>query len=387
MPATLFLQSDIQDPYGLYAGMLAENPVYWDEINHLWAIYSYKNCSAILTDKTAHIPPVNQNNKDRLSEHALLITGQLARLSNDAQHTIARETALLLSGNLKSISIPGIAKKLLQQQYAPGETDWVNAICKKLPVMVVLKSFDFNDAEADFISGKMEQLVKLMLPVKTNEQVKDINEMAKDIYTITERQLLATGILRSIIKTMQEKYTIAPDMVIAACTCNLIGLFIQGYDAGRGILSNAMIQVLNNHKTEQQGLADNVFLEQSVIETLRFDPPVQNTRRVAAENIVLDNTEIKKGDAILVVLAAANRDPQQFNHPDVYDTGRSNNNEHLSFGSGYHRCVASHFSVYLAVQTLSYFFGRYKIRLLEKKIEYEPAINLRLPQRIMIALG
>ncbi len=55
MPATLFLQSEIQDPYKLYETMLCENPVYWDDTNQLWAIYSYKSCKEILNKDSAHI--------------------------------------------------------------------------------------------------------------------------------------------------------------------------------------------------------------------------------------------------------------------------------------------------------------------------------------------
>lgn len=387
MPPVLFLQSDVQNPYALYEIMLAENPVYWDEASQLWAVYAYQDCVSILLNNAALIPPINQNNKDGLNEYALIITNDLARLSNGMQHSIAREVALLLFQKIKMVSIDGITWKLLQGQRNRGQIDFVQSICKQLPVMVMLKSFGFIDADADFICAKMDQLVKIMLPVKTAEQVKNCNDTAKEIYSITEKHLLASGIHHSIIKALHEKYNIEGDKIMNACVSNLIGLFIQGYDAGRGILSNTLLQIIGKDGFVEDDFADKVFIEKSVIETLRFNPPVQNTRRIAAENILIHNTEVKMGQSILVVLAAANRDAQHFKNAGKYDIERGNNGEHLTFGIGHHMCVAKHFSVYMATEALSCLFSRYKKITLQKDIPYEPAVNVRLPKQILLALS
>jgi len=90
---TLFLQSEVQDPYKLYEQMLYDCPVFWDGTNKLWAIYSYKNCKEILSDPTIQIPSINCSNTDGLNEYTLAITGKLARISNGPQHEIAKQTA------------------------------------------------------------------------------------------------------------------------------------------------------------------------------------------------------------------------------------------------------------------------------------------------------
>jgi cytochrome P450 len=123
-----------------------------------------------------------------------------------------------------------------------------------------------------------------------------------------------------------------------------------------------------------------------VIETLRFDPPIHNTRRVAVANIELNGITIKKDDLILVVLAAANRDPDQFANSMTFDIKRENNNEHLTFGTGEHMCLAKYFSVQLATEALYYLFTHYKVSLLGNEAEYEPMINARLPKAIWISI-
>ncbi|MEO6870320.1 MAG: cytochrome P450 [Ginsengibacter sp.] len=247
----------------------------------------------------------------------------------------------------------------------------------------------FNDEDSDFIESKIGQFVKIMLLAKTPEQAIAINELSKEIYRITEKHLLNTNIYQSVIKTLSEKYKTETDKVVSLCVSNLIGLsIIQGYDANRGLLSNSLLQILNHANSFIQDFTDKEFLKKSVIETLRFHPPVHNTRRVAVDDIALKNATIRKGEAILIVLAAANRDTEKFINPDIYNIDRTTNNEHLTFGFGGHACVANHFAVGLATETLFSFFKRYKkITLLEKHIHYEPTINVRLPRNILISFS
>lgn len=388
MSSTLFLQSEIQDPYSLYVAILNEHPIYWDEVNQIWAIYSHQYCTEILNSSHVHIPIINQNNEQKLNECALQIVSQLSRLGNDIQHQIAKETAMLLFSNMKSISINEIIEKLLQNGLIQNKTDLVNTICKKLPILVVLKSFDFKEDDCLFISEKIEQLAKIMLPNKSSEQVQSINEISKEIYLITEKQLSSLNFYRPILNTISKTHTIGMEETIGMCVSNLMGLFIQSYDAGRGILSNSLLQSMNYDNPIFEKERDKMWIQKLVIETLRFDPPIHNTRRVAIADITLGNTIIKKGDAIFLVLAAANRDPDKFNNPMNFDMERTNNNDHLTFGIGSHMCLAKHFSINLATETLSYLLSQYKtIQLLEKNIHYEPMINARLPKSLLISLS
>lgn len=387
MSSTLFLQSEVQDPYSLYTTMLNEHPVYWDEANQIWVIYSHKYCTEILNSSNVHIPAINQNNEHKLNEYALRIISQLSRLSNGIKHEIAKETAMLLFSNMKSIAINEIMGGLLQNGLLQNKTDWVNSVCKKLPILVVLKSFDFKEDDCLFISEKIEQLVKIMLPNKSAEQVLLINEISKEIYTITEKHLSSLNFYQPLLDTISKTHNIGPDETMAMCVSNLMGLFIQSYDAGRGILSNSLLQIMNNDNLIFENDKDKMWIQKIVIETLRFDSPIHNTRRVAITDNVLNDIVIKKGDAIFVVLAAANRDPQKFNNPMDFDIERTNNNEHLTFGIGSHMCLAKHFSVSLATEALWHLLSQYKtIKLLEKNIQYETMINARLPKSIFISL-
>jgi hypothetical protein len=99
MSSTLFLQSDISDPYLIYKSALDKNPVYWDETNKIWVIYSYKYCVEILKNSLAEIPNINPNNEQKLNKQSLVILTTLTRLSNGIQHQISKEIAMSLFSN------------------------------------------------------------------------------------------------------------------------------------------------------------------------------------------------------------------------------------------------------------------------------------------------
>ena len=381
MTSTLFLQSDSEDPFSLYKTMLENHPIYWDELNHIWAIYSYEDCISILKNPKAQIPAINQNNAQKLNKYALEILNNLTRLSNGKQHEISKEIVMLLFSKMKSVDINKIISQLIENNLVENEIDWVHSICKKLPVLVVLKSFDFEENDCDFILSKIESLVKIMLPQKTKEQVKSINEISENIFLIVGKRL-SLHFPESLFSKISESNALSIDEIKSISISNLIGLFIQSYDAGRGILSNSLLQILNN-KT----FSNKTEIQKSVIETLRFDPPIHNTRRIANKDMTIGESLIKKNDSILIVLASANRDPEKFENAIYFDIERNNNNENLTFGIGGHMCLAKHFSIQLATDALWFLFDTYRsINLLENNIEYEPMINARLPKKIWISL-
>src|SRR5882724_3269598 len=237
MYTTLFLQSETRDPYQMYEAMLNENPVYRDDSNKLWAIYSYQSCREILNNPVSAIPSFHDN-KDELNDYARLISGRLSRLSNGAEHEIARRTVTILFDNMKKISTGSIVNKLIEKENNKHKLDWVDSICKKLPVAVVLKSFDFTDEDVDYILNNIEQFVKIMAPSKTSEQIVSINNLSREFYLRSEKWLTATDFYKTIFQSIASKYKIDAAGIVFAYVSNLIGLIIQSYDAGRGILSN-----------------------------------------------------------------------------------------------------------------------------------------------------
>jgi cytochrome P450 len=387
MITSLFLQSEIEDPYSFYQTMRTQNPIYWDEKNQIWALYSYDACLAILKNSFAHIPEINSNNEQGLNHYILQISNHLARLSNGIQHDIAREVAMLLFSNMNIIDTNEILERLLAKRKNESELDWVNLVCKQLPILVVLKSFDFDDKDSHFVCENIEQLTKIMIPNKTQEQVKSVNGIAERMYTIVKKKLVDSGLCNPLMEILSEKYQMREEEMMSLLVSNLIGLFIQSYDACRGLLSNCLLQIIKMDYPFFEGSIEKDWMQSVVIETLRYDSPIHTTRRVAVEDIFLNDRVIKKGEKILLVITAANRDCKRFSKADTFDVTRINNGEHLTFGIGGHECLAKHFSVRLTTDALLYLFRTYtNIKILEQKIEYEPMTNARLSKNILISI-
>jgi cytochrome P450 len=385
MKTGLFLQSGIQDPYEIYTSMLDKSPVYKDDQSGLWMLYSYEACDFIFKDLNAFVPETDTHG---LNEPALRIVSKLTRLSNSTQHEIARETLRHLCGTMKPVSTGSILRRILTG-IDPRETiDWVQLVAKKLPVAAIAESFGFESDDSHLITSVIEHLVKIMLPAKTDEQICLINDIAPDVYAVAEKHLMTNKTYRSLINTVSLKFSMKREEILGFFASNLIGLFIQAYDAGRGLLSNSLLQMIMNDKKYPMKRLSRGQVKSSVIETLRFDPPVHNTKRVATHDIVFKNVRVFKGEIMLLIVAAANRDAGQFVNPAVYDIERPNNNEHLTFGTGIHKCLAEHFSVGMTTEALFYLLDQYgEIQLPEQKIQYEPLINARLPCNLFISFS
>jgi cytochrome P450 len=118
-------------------------------------------------------------------------------------------------------------------------------------------------------------------------------------------------------------------------------LFMAGHETTVNLVSNGLLAMLANRDQAEILARDEEITRQAVDETLRFDAPVQNAARTALTDVEIDDHRIATGDHVVMLIAAANRDPAMFPEPDRYDVMRDNASRHIGFGSGIHACVGS----------------------------------------------
>jgi cytochrome P450 len=113
-------------------------------------------------------------------------------------------------------------------------------------------------------------------------------------------------------------------------------------------------------------------------EVLRYDPPVQNTRRFLARAGAIAGQEMQEGDTILVVLAAASRDPSANPNPDRFDLSRVDRRL-FTFGAGIHACPGESLATTIAQAAIA--------QLLASEVDparlalpatYRPSHNVRI---------
>ncbi|GHC62218.1 cytochrome P450 family protein [Streptomyces flavofungini] len=123
-------------------------------------------------------------------------------------------------------------------------------------------------------------------------------------------------------------------------------LLFAGFETTVNLIGNGTYALLTHpeQRAELQrslGAGETALLETGVEELLRFDGPVElATWRFATEPLRIGGQDIAAGDPVLVVLAAADRDPARFPDPDLLDLSRVDN-QHLGYGHGIHYCLGA----------------------------------------------
>ncbi|MEV6795017.1 cytochrome P450 [Streptomyces sp. NPDC051320] len=123
-------------------------------------------------------------------------------------------------------------------------------------------------------------------------------------------------------------------------------LLFAGFETTVNLIGNGVYALLRNPDQRarlQESLAagETELLATGVEELLRYDGPVElATWRFATERLTLGGQEVAEGDPVLVVLAAADRDPERFTEPDTLDLARVDN-QHLGYGHGIHYCLGA----------------------------------------------
>ena len=132
-----------------------------------------------------------------------------------------------------------------------------------------------------------------------------------------------------------------------------------GFETTVNLLGNG-INLLLNHPDQLAALvADPTLWANAVEEILRYDSPVQLTARVARTDTTIAGTEIQRGELVVIYLAAANRDPAVFEHPDRFDVSRDGAGRHLAFSGGRHFCLGAALARAEGEAGLRRFFDRY----------------------------
>jgi cytochrome P450 len=155
--------------------------------------------------------------------------------------------------------------------------------------------------------------------------------------TMKEQRVTAKdGLVSAMMAATVDGAKLTEDEIIA----NLIVTMVGGQETTTNLIGNGVLTLLRNPESLQRLREDATLIPSAVEELLRYESPSQHTARLAPADVELGGKQIKKRQAVIAVMGAANRDPERFPDPDRFDIERKDN-RHVAFGWAAHFCFGA----------------------------------------------
>jgi cytochrome P450 len=251
------------------------------------------------------------------------------------------------------------ATQLVDELEPAWHMDRLTEFAFRLPVYVIGSVLGFTPDRLPQLAAWTGDFVRCIAPSSAPEQV--------------ETGKLAALHLADAFRALLGRDTL--DAVVA----NRVGYLSQSYEATAGLIGNTLVALGRHDGVRERARSERGYLGGLVREVARYDSPVQNTRRFLAGRGTIAGQEMAEGDAVLVVLAAANRDPAANPDPDRLDPLRRERVT-FTFGFGPHACPGETIATIIAeagVERLQA-AGVDPHRLVQS-FGYRPSANTRIP--------
>jgi cytochrome P450 len=278
--------------------------------------------------------------------------------------------------------IEGISTRLLDAVAADGEADFQRAYSYPLPAMVVGAMLGIPEADRDRFKSWALDIVYLVgsgsptgqFAVAAEGHFAEMREYLRALVA-ARRANPGDELLSAMIAAADHEGRLSEDEIFSNATF----LMTAGHETATNMLSNGVLTLLRHPDQLERLRCDRSLIPSAAEEILRFESPVQMTPRHAVEDGELAGRAVKAGDALLLFLGAANRDPARFPDPDRFDIARSDNH-HLAFGHGVHYCLGAALARQELRIALAHLLDRLPgLELAVDDVAWQPTIDFRGP--------
>ncbi|OBH07250.1 cytochrome P450 [Mycobacterium sp. E1747] len=386
------------DPYRLCARFRDGGALQLADAN-LTVFSSYRDCDEVLRHPLSSSDNVNSTVAKRQAEAGttpqrqgppgflFLDPPDHTRLRRLVSKAFAPKVVSALEPEIRSL-VDGLLDRVAQQ----GRFDVVEDFAYPLPVAVICRLLGVPLDDEPRFSRASALLAQALDPFSTitgvppavaNERQQAGAWLRTYFHSLIERRRSQPGddLLSGLIAVEESGDQLTEDEIVA--TCNL--LLIAGHETTVNLIGNAVLAMLRNCE-EWTALGAEAGRASAVVEeTLRYDPPVQLVGRIALADMVIGGAEVPAGDVMMLLLAAAHRDPAEFDRPDRFDPGRMPL-RHLGFGRGAHYCLGAPLARLEAGVALSAIAARFPDARLDGEPEYKANVTLRGLSRLIVAV-
>lgn len=270
--------------------------------------------------------------------------------------------------------IQEITNALLDAVQARGEMDLVNDFAFPLPMTVITEMLGIPQEDRT----KFRQWSNVIIegagnPKEIQNRIEQIRAYRNYLYELINRKRKqpADDLLSHLIETEEVGDKLTEEELVAMVSL----LLIAGHETTVNLISNGTLALLQHPDQKEKLQNDPSLIKSAIEEFLRYHGPLMTaTQRWASEDIEFGGKQIQRGDYIVVVLASANHDHQEFEHAEVLDVTRKEN-AHLAFGKGIHYCLGAplaRLEGQIAIRTLLQRLPNLRLAVAEEDLVWRP---------------
>jgi cytochrome P450 len=387
------------DPYPHYAELRRHNPIERNELG-FWALWRHAEAAEVLRarlsvedDNVSHTGPMADVYDEVYAEKGLAGDAKSMLDRDPPDHTRLRKlvSQAFTPRTIEQLTplVEGLVTTALDGIETAGEVDLIDALAFPLPFIVISQMLGMPETDTDRLRELSHQVVRSLEPVPDEATVRAIVEADIELVQLAtdavewKRANPADDLLTALINAEDSGDMLSDRELVA----QVILLYVAGHETTVNLIGNGTLALLLNVDQlklwrERPDLDDN-----AVEELLRFDPPVQMSRRVTTEDYPIGEHTIPKGSFVIASLASANRDEAQYGA----DAGRlrldrPNARQQIAFGAGIHHCLGAALARLEGRVALSRLIRRFPGLVLAGEPEWNGRINLRGLARLPVAV-
>jgi cytochrome P450 len=381
----LVLPNGHTDPYEIYEEMRARGPMLPTRLGN-YSTTSHRLCNEVLRNRRFGVSPID-GSEDLANQAGLDLS--LLEL-NPPDHTRIRRLAAPAFTPRRMAGYAGLVdqaiRELLDECEREGEFDLMSSFASPLPIAVVTHLLGLpNDPERFRRLGST--IARALDGIWSFGQARTLAaadaELQSTFAELLDQRAAEPGDDLVSALLAEEGRAITPAELSALVRL----LLIAGFETTVNAIGNGMRWLLADREQWELLVADPSRAAAVAEEVLRFDPPVQQTARVAHEPIQVGEVLVAPNQWVITLLAAANRDPEAYPEPRRFHIMRESPAEHLAFSGGIHYCLGSPLARLELTQAFRALAERFPTIRQTAPIIMRPGTTLRGPLRFPVSVA
>ena len=342
----------VDDPYPHLREMREADPVHHSLLG-VWILFRYDDVFRLLRDPSLSVEDRNATPTE-LMKMAMEAMGDIGEMGNNSMLNRDPPDHTRLRRLVSKAFTPRMIERLRPRiedlvdaalDDAGPEWDVIDGLAFPLPFQVISELLGAPDTDSSQLREWSGLVVRSLEPVVDPDMLKAIGEAARNIQGLVgemiecKRANPADDLLTAMIEAEEDGDKLSPQELAEQVAL----LYIAGHETTVNLIGNGTLALLRHRDQFDRLRADPSIDENAVQELLRYDSPVQNSRRITLAPVEVEGKEIEPGAFVVLGLASSNHDPAKWGPTaDDLDLGRENASQHVSFGGGHHFCLGSH---------------------------------------------